>query len=61
MVSVNKQEAAMIRSRFPACHIRRTVKQKSRRHRYVCSEMPSVIAFLNRIRKDGRRPKKKGE
>lgn len=38
MISINKQEAEMVRKYCPENHIRRTCKQKSKRHHYHMSE-----------------------
>lgn len=50
MVAITKDEAQMIRERFPYAHIVRTMKQKSKRHKYFCEESRKVIAFLADVR-----------
>lgn len=50
MVSVNKTEKEAIKQKFPNAHIMRTVKQKSKRHKYYCEETSAVMKFLNELR-----------
>lgn len=50
MVAINKAEAEAIRAQFPEVHIVRTMKQKSKRHRYYCEESKLAMRFLNRLR-----------
>lgn len=50
MVLINKKEKDAIVKRFPNVHIVRTMKQKSKRHRYYCEEKISVMRFLERMR-----------
>lgn len=59
MIAINKAEAEAIRERFPDTHIVRTMKQKSKRHRYYCEENKRVMRFLDASRngsqqKDGK-------
>lgn len=56
MIPINKEEATIIRERFPKTHIVRTMKQKSNRHRYYCEENKGVIRFLDMYR-NGNQPK----
>ena len=53
MILINKEEAEIIRERFPKTHIVRTMKQKSKRRRYYCEEHKSVIRFLENYRRSG--------
>ena len=53
MIAINKAEKEAIRERFPYVHIVRTMKQRSKRHRYYCEETTSVMKFLNRTRSQG--------
>lgn len=50
MIAINKIEKEAISKNFPNVHIVRTMKQKSKRHRYYCEEHPDVLRFLNRSR-----------
>ena len=50
MIAINKSEKEAISKQFPDVHITRTMKQKSKRHRYYCEENPAVLRFLNRAR-----------
>lgn len=50
MIAINKYEKEEISRQFPDVHIVRTMKQKSKRHRYYCEESPAVMRFLNRSR-----------
>ena len=47
MVSINKDECEYIREHFPKVYIVRTMKQKSKRHKYYCEENWKVIKYLN--------------
>lgn len=50
MVLITKAEAEAIRERLPHTHIVRTMKKKSNRHRYYCTESREVRWLLNEIR-----------
>lgn len=50
MIAINKAEKEAISERFPNVHIVRTMRQKSKRHRYYCEEHPDVLRFLSRQR-----------
>lgn len=51
IILISKDEYQKIRERFPDVHIRRTVKQKSKRGRYYCTERRDVMNYLmNNIR-----------
>ena len=50
MIAINKAEKELIAERFPNAHIVRTMKSKSKRHRYYCEENRQVINFLNKQR-----------
>lgn len=50
MVLISKEEAKEVRKRFPFAHIYRTARQKSKRHRYWCSEEPEVLNLIDRMR-----------
>ena len=53
MIAITKEESEVIRKRFPNAHIVRTMKQKSKRHKYFCEEGRRVMAFLEETRADG--------
>ena len=53
MVLISKPEKEAIRERFPKVGITRTMKQRSKRHRYYCEESPAVMRFLNKLRGTG--------
>lgn len=61
MIAISKQEKEAIVKRFPNVHIVRTMKQKSKRHRYYCEEPKGVIRFLEETRKKSTKPTKKGD
>lgn len=50
MIAISKQEKEAIVKRFPNVHIVRTMKQKSKRHRYYCEESKGVMRYLEEAR-----------
>ena len=50
MVAINKAEKEAIIERFPNAHIVRTMKQRSKRHRYYVEENKYVMRFLYKMR-----------
>lgn len=50
MVAINKAEKEAIIERFPNARIVRTMKHRSKRHRYYVEESRNVMRFLNQIR-----------
>lgn len=50
MVTITKDEAAIIREKMPRVHIRRTMAQKSHRHHYWCEETRAVKNLLYKLR-----------
>lgn len=50
MIAINKAEREIISQRLPNVHIVRTMKQKSKRHRYYCEETKQVLRLLRQIR-----------
>ena len=50
MIQISKEEAEMLRSINPKVFIRRTVKQKSKRHKYAVEELSWVRAALAKYR-----------
>lgn len=53
MVLISKEEKEAVRSRFPKACIVRTMRQRSKRHRYYCEEAPAIMRFLNQLRRKG--------
>lgn len=50
MIAVTKEEVEAIRKLFPYAHTVRTMKQKSKRHRYFCEEAKPVLRYLSKVR-----------
>lgn len=50
MIAITKEEKEIIAKTFPRAHIVRTMKQKSKRHRYYCEENRGVMALLEQLR-----------
>ena len=50
MISITKMEKDLLSAKFPTAHIARTMKQKSKRHKYFCEESARVLNFLNALR-----------
>ena len=55
MIAISKQEKEAIAKRFPKVHIVRTMKKKSKRHRYYCEESKGVIRYLDEFRGSSKR------
>ena len=53
MIAITRAEKDAISAQFPNAHIVRTMKQKSKRHRYYCEESKPVMRYLNRVRSNG--------
>lgn len=53
MIRIGKEEAAYLRERFPDVTITRTMKKKSRRHRYYVEESRKVLSALERFHGGG--------
>lgn len=53
MVLINKDEKEAIRNKFPQVGVVRTMRQKSKRHRYYCEEAPKVMRYLSELRNRG--------
>jgi len=51
LVLISKSEKEAIRAKFPKVNIVRTMKQRSKRHRYYCEEAPQVMRYLNELRR----------
>lgn len=50
MVLITKDEKEYISKNYPFVHIVRTMRQKSKRHRYYCEEHPQVMRYLDSTR-----------
>lgn len=50
MIAITKEEKEAIRERFPDVNIVRTMKQRSKRHRYYCEETGPVMRLLAKLR-----------
>lgn len=50
MIAITKTEKEEISRLFPNVHIVRTMKQKSKRHRYYCEETRQVMNWLRKNR-----------
>lgn len=57
MILITKEEKDIIAQELPNVHIRRTVGQKSKRHKYYMEELGSAMCLLRKLRggKEGRR------
>lgn len=53
MVLISKEEKEKINRRFPRVHIARTMKQKSKRHKYYCEENRAAMRYLEELRSEG--------
>ena len=53
MIRIGKEEAAYLRDRFPDVTITRTMKQKSKRHRYYVEESRKVLNALDKFHGGG--------
>lgn len=53
MIRIDKAEAAYLRERFPDVTITRTMKQRSKRHRYYVEESRKVLGALDKYRRGG--------
>lgn len=47
MIQISKEEKEYISNMFPDVHIRRTMAQKSARHRYYMEETPRAVHALD--------------
>lgn len=50
MFVISKEEAEVIREKCPDVHIKRTMKQRSRRGKYFCEETVSAIRVIKGLR-----------
>lgn len=51
MIAISAKEKETISEEMPNLHIRRTVKQKSKRHRYYMEESKGAMRLLRDLRK----------
>ena len=47
MVLITKEEAMKVRKIFPYAEIRRTMKQKSKRHKYYLPELSAYLKIVS--------------
>ena len=52
MIIITRQEKEIISKRMPNVHIRRTVKQKSKRHKYYMEENRGAMRLLKELRSE---------
>ena len=52
LIVINKDEAMELRRLLPSVHVRRTAKQRSKRHKYFVEESYKVLALLQKLRKE---------
>lgn len=50
MIAISKEEKEYISKNISEAHIVRTMKQKSKRHRYYCEESVPVMRYLAKVR-----------
>lgn len=50
MITITSQEKEIIAERMPNVHIRRMVKQKSKRHKYYMEENRNAMRLLKELR-----------
>lgn len=60
MIAISVDEKKTIREAYPQVHIVRTMKQRSKRHRYYMAEEPGAMRLLRRLRGETERPRRKG-
>ena len=53
MIIITAEEKDYIVKQLPDVHIRRTVKQKSGRHKYYMEESRNAMRLLNKLRAAG--------
>ena len=50
VIAISANERKIIAEKLPNVHIRRTVKQKSKRHKYYMEESKAAMRLLHNIR-----------
>lgn len=53
LIAITSQEKEIIMERVPNVHIRRTVRQKSSRHKYYMEESKNAMRLLRELRNNG--------
>ena len=53
MVAVTKAEKDVLSKAYPNIHFARTMRQRSKRHRYYMEEAPGAMRMLSKLRRDG--------
>lgn len=53
MILISKEEKDAVRKKFPKACIVRTMRQRSKRHRYYCEEAPAIMRYINQLRWKG--------
>jgi len=51
VIAINAKEKEIIAERLPDIHIHRTVKQKSKRHKYYMEERRDAMRILKSLRR----------
>lgn len=59
IIQITKAEKDVICEKFPNVHIVRTMRQRSKRHRYYCVEHPAVMNLIGKMRGWPERPQRK--
>lgn len=59
IIQITKAEKDIICERFPNVHIVRTMRQRSKRHRYYCVETQGVMNLIGKLRGWDTRPNKR--
>lgn len=60
MIAISADEKKIIREECPQVHIVRTMKQRSKRHRYYMAEESAAMRVLRRLRGEPERLRRKG-
>jgi len=60
VVLITANEKKIISERFPKIHIVRTMKQRSKRHRYYMVEDEKAMRLLRKLRMEPEIPRRKG-
>ena len=53
LIAISAKEKQIIAEQYPEVHIRRTVKQKSKRHHYYMEENKNAMRTLKSLRRPG--------
>lgn len=60
MIAITLAEKNAICEKYPNVHVVRTMKQRSKRHRYYMAEEPAAMRVLRRLRGEPEHPRRKG-